>query len=375
MKKTFLKLAPYVIVFIVAFLLLCCWTVGGNTKSWASSQNRPEYTFPELTLSSPMSQTFFLDVDKFLNDSLAVKLPLVSGVNLAVLSTIGLPLNGPALAGSQVPVLFPANPLEIPLFLAGDFTLPCDANFDALHSSLEAFNKVAKSSSVSSKILVVPNKSTVEEHSLSNWQELLLKCSVQGRITLKEYAAQYPELVVVEPLNSSFTNEGGTYWNGDTHWKPKTAEVILPYLGAGEEPSNTNWQNLPFTKSQDLLALISIDQLQSVDSLNPLRSQFEVTNSTLKSGGMLSKVVNTSSSIEMQSGIVVFDSFIRDSDLIFKIASKYRTTYFLEWTDIAEIQNIEKTDEIVLETVERYAYSRLALLNNNALLNWFVKTE
>ena len=370
MKKLLLKLVPYAIVFLVAFFLLGSWVLGGSAKSWASSQNRPAYVFPELKLSSPLNRLFFQNVDKFLSDSLAVKLPLISGVNLAVLSTIGMPLNGAALVGSPVPEFFPADPLGTQLYYVDDFTLPCKANFTAMKKSLDTFDKVAKNSSVSSKILIVPNKSTVQADSLSPWQEWLLKCSTQGRSALKEYSAQYSELVVVDPLNSSFANSSETYWSGDTHWKPATAEVILPYFGAGVSSSRTDWKTLTFEKRQDLLAFISIIQEQSEASSAPLNSQFEVTNTTLKSGGVLSKVVNTSSTSNMKSGIVIFDSFVGASDLIPKIASQYQTTYFLGWTDISEISQLEQVDELVLETVERHAYSRLPLLENQALLKW-----
>lgn len=328
MKKFFLKLLPYAIVFLIAFSLLGSWFVGGNAKSWASSQNRAAYTFPELKLSSPINQLFFQDVDRFLSDSLAVKLPLISGVNLAVLSTLGMPLNGAALVGTPVPEFFPTDPLGTQLYYADDFTLPCKANFDAINTSLDAFNKVIESSTVTTKVLIAPNKSTVPAESLSPWQEWLLKCSSQGRNVLQKYSEQYSEIVVIEPLNSSFANASETYWSGDTHWKPTTAEAILPYFAEGEDYSHSNWQNLPFEKRQDLLAFLSIVDEQSEVSITPLASQFEVTTNTLKSGGILTKIVNTTSSAEMKTGIVVFDSFIGASDLIPKIASQYRTTYF-----------------------------------------------
>ena len=356
----------YALVVAFSFVLLTAWFVGPTPDMWVAAQNRAPYQLPAINSETLAKTETYKAIDNVIGDSIRVKLPVVRTVEKAFLSLTGLTLSTTATTGTLIPSFLPADPLHLPLFLNDDFLQPCGRDMSQIRSGLLAFQKAMSESGRTGLAIVAPNKTTVLFDKTNSWQNALMSCSTAGYSELQAIQQTSSILAVITPGEVTRNMPIEPYWSGDTHWKPQAAKSLLPYVktlaGTSTDFIGRTDTFHTFVKEQDLLAMLSITQTQETQEPDVNGAPITHKDTTLNNGLVVAGFNNPNADDSMKTVIVVVDSFVMTTDLQAKIERNFSSGYFMDWSSLNSIKDLPKTDVVLLESVERYSYSRLAHL-------------
>ncbi len=356
---------------LVGIALISAWFIGPDAALWAASQNRPEREFPALTVDSLGQTETYMSTEQALGDQLRAKYPVVRFLNESALTTTGLTLSSRMTNGSPLPSLFPAVGIDATLFYGKEFTLPCSRNEGEMRAAMTKWESDLDKSGKMGLVVVPPNKSTVLLGTESPWASALMTCSVTGRADLVDMESEFSSLRLISPEEVLAASPSSPYWTGDTHWVPASAETLVTavqerFRGIVAQPAQDGVPQ-EIVRSQDLLFMLGIDHRLSVTSARPREDIVNLQEMTTKSGSRLWKFETVGAPISAPTALLVVDSFVYSTDITAKLLSQFKSGYMIQWTGLAELAKLDPVDVIVLEVVERDAYSRFAVMGESEL--------
>jgi len=370
-------LVAYFIVCAVSVALLSAWVVGADAEDWSAAQNRSQKEFPQISWATVGEPTTYSSIELALADSLRIKLPVVSSMNSAFLVATGLPLTSPAVSGTLWPSFFPDSGLNTNLFFADEFTHPCSRNTVLMREGLEAFRSAIESASKPALIAIAPDKSGVMMNPADPWHRGLMSCSTAGSKDLAELEAEFPFLVQVSGNDIGQATSGVPFWTGDTHWKPSAAASLVSVARANlvvwSPPSGVNRTMTEVVHPQDILRMLSVAHTQVDNASLVPDTDVNLTEHATSTGLRYWSFAVPGASTEAQSATLIVDSFVYGSGITAALASLFSSGYVVPWYSLSALADLEATEVIFIESVERNSYFSLASLSDPLLLDYIAR--
>ena len=356
---------------LVGIALISAWFIGPDAALWAASQNRPAREFPALNLESLGQTETYMSTEQALGDQLRAKSPVVRFLNESALTTTGLTLSSRMTNGNPLPSLFPVVGIDTTLFYGEDFTLPCSRDQEAMRAGMTKWESELDKSEKMGLVVVPPNKSTVLLGTETPWANALMTCSVAGRADLVDMASEFSSLRLISPEEVLAASPNLPYWTGDTHWAPASAETLVSsvqerFRGVVAQPAQDGAPR-EIVMSQDLLFMLGIDHQLSVTSANPPDDIVNLEEMSTKNGSHVWKFETVGAPISAPTALLVVDSFTYSTGITAKLLSQFKSGYMIQWTSFEELSNLDPVEVIVLEAVERYAYTCFVSMGDPAL--------
>ena len=377
-KRSRPHLVAYLLVCAVAVALLSAWVVGADAEDWSTVQNRPRNEIPPVSWTNVGEPATYSSIELALADSLRIKLPVVSSMNSAFLVSTGLPLTSPAVSGTLWPSFFPASGLNTNLFFSDEFTSPCTRNTGLMREGLEAFESAIELAAKPALVAIAPNKSSVMMNPADPWHSALMSCSTAGSRDLAELEAEFPFLVQVSENDIGQATTAVPFWTGDTHWKPSAAtslvNVAQANLARWIPPTGLNRTMTEVVHPQDILRMLSIAHTEVDNAALVLDADVNLTEHATSTGLRYWSFAVPGANPEAHSATLIVDSFVYGSGITAALASQFSSGYVVPWSSMSVLGDLDATEVILIESVERRAYSSLASLSDPLLLDYIARS-
>lgn len=376
-KRSRPHLVAYLLVCAVSVALLSAWVIGPDVEDWSAMQYRPRNEIPTISWTNVGEPATYSSIEQALSDSVRIKLPVVSSMNSAFLVATGLPLTSPAVSGTLWPSFFPDSGLNTNLFFADEFTHPCTRNTVLMREGLVAFGVAIESASKPALIAIAPNKSSVMMNPADPRHNALMSCSTAGRKDLAELEAEFPFLVQVSENDIGQATSGVPFWTGDTHWKPSAAislvNVARANLARWIPPSGLNHTTTEVVHRQDTLRMLSIAHTQVDNAALVLDTDVNLTEHATSTGLRYWSFAVPGADPEAHSATLIVDSFVYASGITAALASQFSSGYVVPWSSMSALGDLDATEVIFMESVERNSYFSLASLTDPHLLEYIAR--
>lgn len=341
-------------VVVVALLLLSFWFLGPPSGTNAQLQNRPQATFPPLSLSAVGDVATFEQTTAALSDRLRAKPDVIAAVNSAVLGITGRSASSSVVAAGDR------------LYFAGEFTEPClsPAYETWAAAAAQHLTEVAQAGGRQVIFVVVPSKSVVEP-AAGVTSQALTACQRWARGVLQRIADEPGSPVrMIDPQAVRDRGEGAAFWRADTHWTPAGGLALADLLAeeVGSDAEGRFVAGGEFDKPTDLDRLLGAPGAERTQDWVPRAAP---SMRTFPNGTSWPGTAFTSPDPlpDAPTLLLVYDSFVYATGLEDTVASLFPAGWLLQWDAMPTMTGVGDAELVVLESTDRLALQRLASMN------------